>query len=63
MLTEYIQKARSKAVYEKLEGGTYSGEIPECPGTIALDRLLAETPQRLLPSILRLTMARYGGMI
>jgi predicted RNase H-like HicB family nuclease len=35
------QKALSKAIYEKLADGTYSGEIPECPGTIALGR----TPQ------------------
>ena len=33
MLTIYIHKAMSKAAYEKLEDGTYSGEIPDCPGT------------------------------
>ena len=35
MLTVYIQKAMSKAVYDKLEDGTYCGEITDCPGTIA----------------------------
>lgn len=47
MLTEYIQKAMSKAVYEKLEDGTYSGEIPECPGTIAFGRTLQECQTEL----------------
>lgn len=35
MLTEYIERAMSRATYEKLGDGTYSGRIPECPGTIA----------------------------
>ena len=42
MLTEYIRKAMGEAVYEKLEDGTYSGEIPECPGTIAFGQTLQE---------------------
>ena len=47
MLIEYIQKAMGKAVYEKLEDGTYSGEIPECPGTIAFGRTLQECQAEL----------------
>ena len=31
MLTEYIHKAMGQAVYEKLQDGTYCGEIPEWP--------------------------------
>jgi len=42
MLTEYIQKAMGKAVYEKLNDGTYSGKIPECSGTIAFGQTLYE---------------------
>lgn len=42
MLTNYIQKAMNKAVYEKLEDGTYSGEIPLCPGTVAFGETLSE---------------------
>ena len=42
MLTEYIRKAMTKAVYEKLGDGTYSGEIPECPATIAFGKTLQE---------------------
>ncbi len=42
MLTEYIQKAMSKAAYEKFEDGTYGGQIPECLGTIAFGTTLHE---------------------
>ena len=35
MIREYMEKALEKAQYEKLADNTYSGEIPECPGTIA----------------------------
>jgi len=47
MLTEYIQKTMGKAVYEKLEDGTYSGEVPECPGTIAFGETLQECQAEL----------------
>jgi len=47
MLTIYIQKAMGKAVYEKLEDGTYYGEISECPGTIAFGSTLYECQREL----------------
>ena len=40
MLIEYINKAMSKAVYEKLEDGSYSGRIPQTPGVIAFRETL-----------------------
>lgn len=40
MLTEYVERAMSKAMYEKLEDGTYCGKIPRCPGTIAFSETL-----------------------
>ena len=40
MLIEYINKAMGKAVYEKLEDGTYCGKILDCPGTIAFANTL-----------------------
>jgi predicted RNase H-like HicB family nuclease len=40
MLTEYIERAMSKATYEKLEDGTYCGRIPRCQGTIAFGETL-----------------------
>lgn len=47
MLIEYIQKAMSKAVYDKLEDGTYCGSIPECLGTIAFGQTLYECQEEL----------------
>lgn len=35
MLIQYIEKAIEKAIYTRLEDGSYSGRIPDCPGTIA----------------------------
>jgi predicted RNase H-like HicB family nuclease len=40
MLIEYVNKAMTKAVYEKLEDGSYSGRIPPCPGVIAFGETL-----------------------
>jgi hypothetical protein len=31
MLTEYSDKAMSKAAYDKLEDGSFFGKIPQCP--------------------------------
>lgn len=35
MLSKYIAQAMRKAVYDKLEDGTFCGKIPECSGVIA----------------------------
>lgn len=62
MLTEYIHKAMGEAVYEKLEDGTYHGEITECPGTIAFGQTLQEC-QAELQSVLEgwiLVKIRHG---
>lgn len=40
MLIEYVERAMSKATYDKLEDGTYCGKIPECQGTIAFGETL-----------------------
>lgn len=47
MLIEYINKAVSKAVYEKLEDGTYLGKIPQCPGVIAFAETLYECQEEV----------------
>jgi predicted RNase H-like HicB family nuclease len=47
MLIEYINKAMSKAVYEKLGDGTYSGKIPQCPGVIAFGETLYQCQEEL----------------
>ena len=47
MLLEYVEKAMSRAVYEKLEDGAYSGSIPDCPGTVAFADTLYRCQQEL----------------
>jgi hypothetical protein len=35
MIVKYIDRAMSKAVYDKLDDGSFSGKIPECSVVIA----------------------------
>ena len=51
MLIEYIDKAMSKAVYDKLEDGSFCGKIPECPGVIAFGSTLYQCEQELKSSL------------
>jgi len=51
MLIEYINKAMSKAVYDKLKDGSFSGKIPECPGVIAFGESLHQCEQELRSSL------------
>ena len=37
----------TKAVYEKLEDGTYSGKIPQCHGVIAFGETLYQCQEEL----------------
>ncbi len=65
MLTEYIERAMSKAVYDKLEDDTFAGTIPECPGTIAFGKTLYEC-QKELRSVLEdwlMVKIRYGDVL
>jgi len=47
VLTDYIEKGMTEAVYDKLEDGTFAGRIPPCPGVIAFGRTLKECEQEL----------------
>lgn len=47
MLTRYIAEAMKQATYERLEDGTYWGEVPPCPGTNAHANTLAECQEEL----------------
>ena len=47
MLTRYIEEAMKQALYEKLDDGTYWGEIPICPGTNGHAHTLSECQQEL----------------
>jgi predicted RNase H-like HicB family nuclease len=51
MLIEYIDKAMSKAVYDKLEDGSFSGKIPQCPGVVAFGETLYQCQQELRSSL------------
>ena len=51
MLIEYINKAMSKAVYDKLEDGSFSGKIPPCPGVVAFGKTLYQCQQELRSSL------------
>jgi len=47
ILTDFVRRALEKAVYDKLEDGTYSGRIPLCPGVIAFGPNLARCENEL----------------
>jgi predicted RNase H-like HicB family nuclease len=51
MLMEYINQALAKAVFDKLEDGSYSGKIPQCPGVIAFAETLYKCQQELRSSL------------
>ena len=39
-LTQYIEAAMELAVYDKIEDGTFAGEIPKLPGIAAFGKTL-----------------------
>ncbi len=51
MLIEYVNKAMSKAVYDKLEDESFSGKIPQCPGVVAFGETLYQCQQELRSSL------------
>jgi predicted RNase H-like HicB family nuclease len=65
MLIDYINKALSKAEYDKLEDGSFSGRIPQCPGVIAFGNTLFEC-QKELESVLEgwlIVKIRHGDTL
>ena len=47
ILTGYIDMVLSRAEYDKLEDGTFSGRIPDCKGVIAFRKTLRECENEL----------------
>ncbi len=47
VLSDYINLAMNNAVYDKLEDGTYSGRIPDCPGVVAFAETLRRCEEEL----------------
>jgi predicted RNase H-like HicB family nuclease len=40
VLSEYVKRAMERALYDKLEDGTFSGVIPQCRGVLAFPETL-----------------------
>ena len=47
ILSDYLDRALSKAEYDKLDDGSFSGRIPACKGVIAFAASLRECEQEL----------------
>ena len=47
ILSEYLQHAMARAIYDKLEDGSYVGKISECTGVIAFGVTLRDCEQSL----------------
>ena len=65
MLTEYIDKAMSEAIYDKLEEESFCGKIPKCPGVIAFGSTLYQCQQELKSSLegWLIVKIRYGDRL
>ena len=46
-LTAYIEAALEMAQFDKLEDGTFTGEIPKLPGVIAFGKTLKQSENEL----------------
>ncbi len=51
MIVKYIDRAMSKAVYDKLDDGSFTGKISQCPGVIAFGETLYQCEQELKASL------------
>jgi len=47
ILTEYVNQLMARAVYDKLEDGTFAGRIPPCKGVVAFSDTLRECEDEL----------------
>jgi predicted RNase H-like HicB family nuclease len=47
ILSEYVEQAMARAVYDKLEDGTFAGRIPHCKGVLAFGPTLRECADEL----------------
>ena len=47
VLTDYQNHAMARAVYDKLEDGSFSGRIPSCEGVVAFGATLRECEDEL----------------
>lgn len=47
ILNDYVEKAMKRAVYDKLEDGSFSGRIPLCKGVITFTDTLRRCEEEL----------------
>ena len=47
VLSEYVERAMTQAIYDKLDDGTFTGRIPSCKGVIAFGATLRECEEEL----------------
>jgi len=47
ILSQYVERVMAKAVYDKLEDGTFAGRIPPCKGVVAFGKTLRECEDEL----------------
>lgn len=47
ILSRYIEEALQRAVYDKLEDGSFAGRIPDCVGVVAFGATLGQCQQEL----------------
>jgi predicted RNase H-like HicB family nuclease len=47
VLSDYVEQAMARAIYDKLEDGTFAGKIPPCKGVVAFGATLRECEERL----------------
>ena len=47
VLTDYVERALAQAGYDKLEDGTFTGQIPPCKGVVAFGDTLRECQDEL----------------
>jgi predicted RNase H-like HicB family nuclease len=51
VLTDYVQSAMKRAVFEELEGHSYGGRIPDCTGVIAFGSTQQECREELASTL------------
>ena len=51
ILSNYVEQAMAQAAYDKLEDGTFSGRIPQCPGVVAFGDTLYQCQKELRSSL------------
>ncbi|HLA47676.1 MAG TPA: type II toxin-antitoxin system HicB family antitoxin [Nitrospinota bacterium] len=47
ILSEYVEQAMAQAIYDKLEDGTFAGQIPSCKGVLAFGTTLRKCEDEL----------------